>query len=127
MEERWYAENKNGHPDDLKYEKKIIRESLENMEILDMRGGILYAEEKAVAMTLGSPVTNGMIDTHFEKAIEGYDKDGAYATVNRYFAESLKNFTYINREEDLGLEGLRKAKLSYHPEILLLKYTAVLR
>jgi hypothetical protein len=129
VEEQWFAENtsspdiKKDQREDLEYERTIIKESLDNTALFDLRGGVLYANGKPVAMTLGSAITKNILDTHFEKAISGFDRDGAYAAVNQSFAQTLTDFTYINREEDLGLEGLRHAKLSYHPEILLAKYT----
>jgi hypothetical protein len=61
--------------------------------------------------------------THFEKA--DYNFQGAYTAINKLFSEFLiNNFKLVNREDDAGAEGLRKAKLSYHPEILLEKYYA---
>ena len=73
-------------------------------------------------MTLASPVSPNVLDIHFEKALSGYATDGAYSVVNNLFAKESKNFMYLNREEDMGVEGLRKAKLSYKPDIILDKF-----
>ena len=75
-------------------------------------------------MTIASAVTGYTADVHFEKAVPEYDRDGAYAVINRELAKAMIRFDYLNREEDLGIEGLRKAKLSYHPDILLAKWRA---
>ena len=58
------------------------------------------------------------MDIHFEKALMPFALDGVYAFINKSFA-NIFNQTYINREEDLGIEGLRKSKLSYYPAFLL--------
>ena len=58
------------------------------------------------------------MDIHFEKALMPFALDGAYAFINKSFANTF-NQTYINREEDLGIEGLRKAKTSYNPAFLI--------
>ena len=68
-------------------------------------------------MTAGERVCNEVFVVHFEKALPGYD--GLYAAINSFFAKELTAYKYINREEDLGIEGLRRAKLSYRPSILL--------
>jgi hypothetical protein len=79
---------------------------------------------KIVAYTLGEPMCDGeTFCVHFEKASPDFPQ--AYATINKLFAEkSLVDYKYINREDDAGVEGLRKAKLSYQPELLVKKYYA---
>ena len=106
-------------------EKHAIRESLDNMEEFKMRGGIVYVDSKAVAMTLGCEISPIAFDICFEKALREYD--GIYAVINNEFAKTLSSYKYINREEDMGLEGLKKSKLSYNPVILLARYNATLK
>ena len=77
---------------------------------------------KVVAFTYGGPINYDTFDVCCEKA--DIDYDGAYAMINREFVRRLpEQYVLINREEDLGLEGLRKAKLSYQPKVILDKYT----
>lgn len=98
-----------------------IVEALENFDALIMKGGLLYVEGKPVGMTIASEIAPGVWDIHFEKVIGEYADNGGYAVINKLFAEHLvaAGATLINREEDIGLEGLRKAKLSYYPLIIL--------
>ena len=119
--EIWYSQNAADSDEELKTEMRGVSLMLDNMEKLNIKGGTIIADNKAVAFTLGSPVNSSVYDIHIEKAIEGYET--AYTVINREFAaHNLSSYKYINREDDLGLEGLRKSKLSYHPEILLPKY-----
>ena len=98
-----------------------IVEALENFDALQMRGAVLYVEGKAVGMTMASEIAPGAWDIHFEKVIGEYADNGGYAVINKMFAERLvaAGANIINREEDIGLEGLRKAKLSYYPQTIL--------
>ncbi len=114
---KWHMQN-----DSDKSELKAIREALDNFRELDLLGGILYVNNRPVAMTIGSKINDYVLDVNFEKAVE---VDGAYAVINNEFAKANDSFLQFNREEDLGLEGLRKSKLSYNPDKLLMKYTAV--
>ena len=120
LEEIWEQENNSEHDGDKENEKRIIAYALEHRKCLGMVGGLIRVEGKVVAFTLGEPLTEDTFDVHFEKAYA--DIQGAYAIINREFARrELSAFTYINREEDMGIPGLRKAKLSYHPESLVEK------
>ncbi len=88
---------------------------------LSLSGGIIRIGGKIAALTVGERLNSNTFCVHIEKADRSFD--GIYAAVNNFFARSAMNgFTYVNREEDLGIEGLRKAKLSYHPAFLLKKY-----
>ena len=112
---------------DLKAEAGAIEEMFDNYNELGFIGGLLYQKGKPVAFTAGTRMDDEVFDTHFEKALPGVD--GAYTMVNREFArmirELMPDILYFNREEDMGIEGLRRAKESYHPDILLMKYFAV--
>lgn len=121
--EQWYSENSGRADKYMLCEKRGVGIILDNMERLNIKGGAVYVGGKAVAFTLGSAVTNEVFDIHIEKALADYA--AAYTVINREFAKTLSEYKYINREDDMGLEGLRKAKLSYKPAILLKKYHCV--
>ena len=102
---------------DYEYEYKIVELSLNNMDKLNMMGGLIRIGDKPIAFTIGEPLCHNTYDIHFEKADDSIP--GAYQMINREFvARKLLGYEYINREEDLGIEGLRKSKLSYYPDIL---------
>lgn len=98
----------------------------EHWEELDSVGGCIFVDGQMAAFTFGAKINDTTFDVCVEKADTNYD--GIYAVINRDFVRSLPpNFIFINREEDLGITGLRQAKLSYHPSILLHKYSAMER
>ena len=111
---------------ELADEATAIDEMFANFEALGFIGGILYQNGRPVAFSAGTPLDEKVFDVHFEKALPGVE--GAYTMVNREFARlvvsEMPSMGAFNREEDMGLEGLRKAKESYHPDILLMKYFA---
>ncbi len=118
MVQQWYDERQNVDPNgDYHMEKAALEKAFRDFRALDMEGLVLLDSEKVVAMTLGSPMTGNTYDVHFEKALA--DVNGAYAVINwafaRYIREKYPHVRYLDREEDMGLEGLRKAKQSYHP------------
>jgi hypothetical protein len=100
------------------------KEALERAFELGLEGSLFHIRGKAAAYTLGEAVANGSIFAlHFEKAIDEYK--GVYQFINQAFAASLPDsYTYINREQDLGDEGLRQAKMTYRPCGFVKKFTA---
>jgi hypothetical protein len=100
------------------------REALENMEYLQLCGGIFYVDDEPVAYTLGEELAQGrMFVVHFEKAILKKEYRGIYQYVNQAFAALLPDkYELINREQDLGDPGLRQAKESYRPAGFVPKY-----
>ncbi len=101
---------------------EAAHEALERMEDLQLCGGIYYVETEPVAYVLGEEVAGGAsFAVHFEKAVSGYK--GLYQYINQSFAAILpESYETINREQDLGNEGLRKAKLSYNPSGFVEKF-----
>lgn len=104
-------------------ETRALRRVLPHMDRLDTKGGILRLDGNIIAFTLGTQSTKDMYVIQIEKAEA--DVSGAYQMINQQFAQRFcQEVTYINREEDLGLEGLRKAKKSYYPVMRGVKYAA---
>lgn len=120
----WYElrlqENPHG---DYHMERAAIKKALAQRQALGLEGLLLRTDAGVVAMTLGSRLREDTFDIHFEKALD--IADGAYAAINNGFARYLRDkypeVRFLNREDDLGLEGLRKAKLSYCPDHMVEK------
>ena len=95
-----------------------------NMEELGLTGGAIRVGGQIVAFSLGELLNNETVLVHFEKA--DTDFNGIYQVINNEFLKNeWADTVYVNREEDMGVEGLRKAKLSYCPEFLLECYEAI--
>ncbi len=122
----WY-ENRNCNDDkSLEEEKEAIMEALDHFERLKLKGGLLIVNSKIIAFTLGELHTKDMALIHVEKA--DIEIQGAYPMINQLFCErEWRHVNYINREEDMGIPGLRKAKMSYRPVQLIEKYNAYRR
>lgn len=105
-------------------ESCAIHRALANFEALEMSGQVLFVDNAIVAYSLASPISHCAADIHAEKALD--DVVGAYAVINQATAQQLQEqqYSYINREEDLGLDGLRQAKSSYHPAMRLMIWNA---
>ncbi len=127
--DRWYTLRQESDPHaDYHLERTALRKALQQREILGLEGLLLRTCDGVVAMTMGSQLNANTFDIHFEKALD--TSDGTYAAINNGFANYLRqkypDLQYLNREDDMGLEGLRKAKLSYNPHHMVEKHWAQL-
>lgn len=121
LHSQWIKE----HPDDedYSYEFEAVLTAFDNYEKLGFVGGLIRIGGKVTAYTFGERHSDELFVTHFEKAPA--DIQGAYTIINQEFTKNcLTDYQYVNREEDLGIDGLRKAKQSYNPEIFLEKCVA---
>ena len=117
---KWRKESGCEDNDDKCAEMCVTLNSLRLFEELDLKGGVLRIDGEVVAFTIGEPICEDTFVVHIEKAFA--DIQGAYPMINQQFVENeCSEYTYINREEDTGAEGLRKAKLSYRPVFLIEK------
>jgi len=109
----------------LSWEICAVEKCLDHFDQLNMKGGILRVDGEIVAYTVGEVLNSDSVIIHIEKAFS--DVRGAYPMINREFVRKIApGFKYVNREDDIGDEGLRKAKESYHPLFLLEKFSATL-
>ncbi|MBU3158408.1 DUF2156 domain-containing protein [Clostridium frigoris] len=117
--EKWYELNNKDRM--LNFELQGIKDILANMEIVNTKGIAVYVDDKIVAFSLGEKLNDDLAVIHIEKADTTYS--GVYSFINKAFVDrSFNDVKIINREQDLGIEGLRKSKLSYHPFKLEKKY-----
>jgi len=121
QEEKKQSDSDNGNDNKIEIidaEKQVMETIFSNWDALGMIGGSIFVDGRMVTFTYGAAVTTDTFDVCVEKADRHVE--GAFAIINQQFAEHLpEQYIYLNREEDMGIPGLRKAKLSYHPEILL--------
>ena len=125
---RWYRMRSAELPDDpfIGYELAAIHEVFDHFGDFKLQGGAVRIDDSIVAFTFGEQTNEDTAVIHVEKADP--DVRGAYPAINQGFvAHAWSDMTYINREEDMGLEGLRKAKESYKPVKMIEKFNAKLR
>ena len=127
--EEWYERRLAENPDaDYHMERAALRRAFRDLLPLGLVGLMLRTAEGVVAITLASRLSADTFDVHFEKARA--DVQGAYVAINcslaRYIRDNYPDIRYLDREEDMGLEGLRRAKQSYHPHHRVKKYWACL-
>ncbi len=100
--------------------------ALDNLKALGLTGGMIKIDGEICAFSVGEKVSDDMALIHLEVASP--DVRGAFNAINREFcANAWKDCTYVNREEDMGLSGLRKAKEAYRPAFLLEKFHAIMK
>ncbi len=121
MADEWYRLRLLKDPQaNFHLEQTALNRAFKYYEALGLDGMVLYDGDRVLAFTMASPLSDITMDIHFEKAME--DADGAYTAINQEFARYLRDkypqIRYLDREEDMGLEGLRQAKLSYCPDHL---------
>ena len=118
----WRNDNGCNEDEEKNAEMCVTLNSLRLFQELELTGGVLRIDGKVVAFTMGEPVCSDTFVVHIEKAYA--DVPGAYPMINQQFVEhECMGYRYVNREEDTGAEGLRKAKLSYRPAFLIEKGT----
>lgn len=118
----WFAEKPGANPNEM----VAIEKALRHYGGLELHGAVVSVGGETVACAIGEKVNNETFVVHFEKALGKFAD--AYAVINNELCKQIQNkYKFINREEDLGIPGLRKAKLSYHPQFFVEKYSAVAR
>ena len=122
FKEEWCLAKDCMHSEGLMREKEALEEMLLQFDELKMAGGLIEINGKVEAVSLGEALNPETFVVHMEKANGAFI--GIYQALNQIFAESEASaFTYINREQDLGVPGLRQSKESYHPSQMIKKYT----
>ncbi len=123
--EQWY-QNKAEEIPGLDEEHEAVMELFQNWDKLDVRGGSLWVDGNMIAFSVGEPLCGKMAVIHLEHADTAYE--GAFAMMNQQFlAHEWQDYTYVNREEDMGIPGMRQAKESYRPVFMVKKYVATLK
>ena len=127
MVKKWYEVHE--WNEQIEQEKTAISRAFDHSEAAHMDGLMLIDNGGVIAFSMGARMNEQYYDVCFEKAYSAIN--GAYAMINREFsrmiAEKYPELEFLNREDDMGEPGLRKAKESYQPTLLLAKYNATLR
>ncbi|MBQ8340915.1 MAG: DUF2156 domain-containing protein [Clostridia bacterium] len=122
IEAAWLSEHAG---DSAEREQVAVERAFAAFDTLELEGALLMADGEPAAFTIGSMLTSDTLCVHVEKALSNLN--GAYPTINREFVRMMREkhpaLRTVNREDDMGLENLRRAKLSYRPAELLTKYT----
>lgn len=117
MAQKWRIENHCDEDEEKNAEMCVTLNALRLFRELELTGGLIRVDGEVVAFAIGEPLSEDTFVVHIEKAFA--DMQGAYSMINQQLVEhECLNYRYVNREEDTGAEGLRKAKLSYRPAFL---------
>ncbi len=118
-----WKESKDLSEDEFANERRSVLLALTNMEELGLTGGAILLDGKIKAFTVGERLNDDMQLIHIEKADS--EINGLFPMINQqYVLHECADVQYINREEDMGVEGMRKAKRSYYPDFMVKKYFA---
>jgi len=120
MSLKWREGNEIEEDEEKRYELAVTQNALRLMKELDLIGGILRVDGEIVAFTIGEEISEDTFVVHIEKAFA--EIQGAYPMINQQFVlHECGQYKYINREEDMGVPGLRRAKQSYRPVFMIRK------
>ena len=123
---QWLDTKYNGNADEYKIELDSLYVALNNFDYFNLFGGCIFVGDELAAFTVGEERSADTALVHIEKADVSYK--GAFAAINCEFANMLlPKYKYLNREEDMGIEGLRRAKLSYKPAFMTDKYRCTIK
>lgn len=126
LQDRWCDEKHCDLVATLRAEGRAVKEVLENVEQLGVTGGCIEVDGKIEAFTLGELLNPETVVIHIEKANAAFH--GLYQVINQQFLEKQwPEVRYVNREQDMGVSGLRNAKQSYYPDHMVEKFTVALR
>jgi len=124
----WYSARASENSNSYRLEIDAIEKAFLYQDQLALEGLLLTENGTALALTIGSRLSHDTFDVQFEKARA--EVNGAYTAINcafaRYIREKYPEVRFLDREEDMGIEGLRKAKRSYRPHHMVEKYQAYL-
>lgn len=124
--DKWCIMRDCGPEDTSKFEQTAILKFLANDAGLQYKGGAIRVNGNIEAFALGGKISDDMAVVYFEKADTKFD--GIYPMLNKqYVINEWPNVKYINRQEDMGMEGLRKSKMSYYPEFMVKNYSLKLK
>ena len=121
----WYTEHDLNEYPALPFERNAILELLDDFNFFEIKFGAIMLGDKVIAFSFGERLNEDTAVIHIEKA--DFDVKGAYAVINQKFAQSWSDLPFINREEDLGIEGIRSVKESYKPVKMIEKFNVKLR
>lgn len=123
MHEIWCQNAETSEKPGLSDETIAVKKALENFAALRLSGGLIRTGGRVVAFSIGDKLSENTFLVHIEKAFG--EITGAYQIINREFVlHNCDGYEFINREDDAGDDGLRKAKLSYRPYAIVKKYKA---
>jgi len=133
MDEEWRrrSQGREGAEGELTLDSEdaALHTAIEHFQALGLEGGLLRVYGEVVAFTIGEPLNPWCYDVRFEKAYN--ELRGAYPLINREFARWVRkkhpDIQFLNREDDMGVPGLRKAKESYYPDRMVENHSAIQR